>query len=431
MRAERHTDFLELIVRLAKEFINVPAKLAAARIQDALKEVGQYTQADRVYIFTYHFDRNLCYYAYEWCAPCISEEINNIQYISLDGFHEWLEAHQRGEPFYVPSVASLPTNSLPFQILDSQGIQSTLAVPMTSKSGECTGFIGFDAVRSEYYWEQKDISLLMILGEIITNVQERVELEEERQQVENTIRQLNTFLEERVAFRTSQLEAVNEELNAFSYSVSHDLRSPLRNIHQHVQLLQKVMTDQLPADAGAILNTISNQVVELEKLIISLLDFSRLGQHDITRQEVDMDKLVQSILEKFKSNIDERNIQLELLPLQPAKADPTLLGQVWFNLIDNALKFTKHSESPSLIIGSYRRTGEVVFYLRDNGVGFDDRFQKQLFTVFRRMHQQSEFEGTGIGLATVRRIINKHGGQVWARSQPGSGAAFFFSLPDL
>lgn len=428
MLAERHTDLLELIVHLAKEFINIPAHLAATRIQDALKEVGQYTQADRVYIFTYHFDRNLCYYAYEWCAPDISEEINNVRTISLDGLRTWVEAHQAGEPLYVPSVASLPRDGALYQILSLQGIQSTLAVPMTSISRECIGFIGFDAVRSEYKWEQKDISLLMILGEIITNVQERAQLEEERQLVENTIRQINATLEERVALRTAQLEAVNEELNAFSYSVSHDLRSPLRNIRQHVQLLQKVMADQLPVDAGFILNTISNQVEELEKLIISLLDFSQLGQKDIERQEVDTDKLVLSVLEKFK--IEEQNILLELLPLQPVKADPTLLGQVWFNLIDNALKFTKNSALPMLIIGSYRRTGQVVFYLLDNGVGFDDRFQKQLFTVFRRMHQQSEFEGTGIGLATVRRIINKHGGQVWALSQPGTGAAFFFSLPD-
>lgn len=425
-----YSEFQELITQLAKEFINIPLTQVDCKIQQALERVGEFTQMDRVYIFTYNFEDNYCRNTYEWCATGISSEINNLQHVNLEYFSDWVGSHKRGEHCYVPSVQNLPKDSDLYLVLAPQGIQSTISIPMKSESGECIGFIGFDAVQQEYAWGKRDVSLLLILAEIINNVETRIKYEKELMASDKAIRELNANLEKRVALRTAQLESLNEELKAFSYSVSHDLRTPLRNINNYVQLLHNQLRNVLSDDTERLMKTISERLREMDTLVLSLLEFSKISQHELTREQVDTHTMVSDVLKTFQETIEAKNIQIERLPLQSVKADKAVLKQVWSNLLDNALKFTKNTPTPYIILGSYRRVNEVVFYITDNGVGFDARYSDKLFSVFQRLHHKNDFEGTGIGLANVRRIVNKHGGQVWAMSEIDKGATFFFSIPD-
>jgi light-regulated signal transduction histidine kinase (bacteriophytochrome) len=229
-----------------------------------------------------------------------------------------------------------------------------------------------------------------------------------------------------------QLQAANAELEAFSYSVSHDLRAPLRHIDGFANLLQKNAGAQLNEQGQRYLATISDSARKMGRLIDDLLSFSRMGRGVLQRKEVaDHDTLVAGIIREGRWEKADRPIVWQIAPLPPVHADRAMLQQVWTNLLDNAVKYSGKVAQPRIEVGSRPdpATGEVVFFVRDNGAGFDMRYADKLFGVFQRLHGPTEFEGTGIGLANVRRIILRHGGRTWAEGTPGLGATFYFSLP--
>ncbi|HEY3371700.1 MAG TPA: PAS domain S-box protein [Prolixibacteraceae bacterium] len=250
-----------------------------------------------------------------------------------------------------------------------------------------------------------------------------------KKKIEEEIKNLNLMLEQRILDRTAQLKEANLELEAFSYSVSHDLRAPLRHINGFVDLLSEKYQDLLPEKGRHYLEVIIAASRQMGTLIDDLLQFSRTGRQEMQETNLDMNFVLQEVLKLLAPDLEDRKIEWEIAPLPLLKADHSLLRMVWYNLLSNAVKFTKAKDPAVIQIGVIEEQKEHVFFVRDNGAGFDMRYAHKLFGVFQRLHSKDEFEGTGIGLANVRRIILKHGGRTWAESQPDQGATFYFTIP--
>lgn len=247
----------------------------------------------------------------------------------------------------------------------------------------------------------------------------------QQKRADEKIKQLNTDLKINVA----QLEVTNKELESFSYSVSHDLRAPLRIIDGSSSFLMEDYADKLDEEANSLLGRIRKNVHKMNKLIDDLLGFAKLGKREVEKAEIDMTQLVHDAIREIEHSSNTKP-KIELTSLIPGLADHSLMLQVWINLISNAVKYSSKSEDPKVKVGCTKQDHEIVYYVKDNGAGFDMKFADKLFGVFQRLHKASDFDGTGLGLAIVQRIVAKHGGRVWGEGKVGEGATFYFSLPD-
>jgi light-regulated signal transduction histidine kinase (bacteriophytochrome) len=246
--------------------------------------------------------------------------------------------------------------------------------------------------------------------------------------VARDITELKRAVEE-IQRRTMELESANKELEAFSYSVSHDLRNPLLGIHGFSRILLEKHSANLDEKGGKFLHIIESSTKEMLKLIDDLLAFSVSGNQKIEPTIVDMNELARTVFEELKGIASERTVHAKFEMLPPACGDQRMIRQVLLNLISNAIKFTRPREVGTIEIASQFKGKENIYYVRDNGIGFDMESSDKLFVAFQRLSNGSEFEGTGLGLAIVQRIVDRHGGKVWAEGETGKGATFYFSLP--
>ncbi|TAH42585.1 MAG: PAS domain S-box protein [Bacteroidetes bacterium] len=310
------------------------------------------------------------------------------------------------EPSMIKKVAAfylnqfdkkIPETISDFQIIDKQGkkrwVEQTVILNMNNDRVE-----GFQCV--------------------VRDIDNRIEQEQE-------ILKLNAQLNSKL----NELENANQELSAFNHTVSHDLRSPLRGISTLAEILQMEFGSDLPEEAKGLLSRIVTSTIKIHTLVEDLLEFSKVGRIEMTKENVSMKDLIDKIVFELVPRDPENKTSVQIDNLSDCVCDKQLIYQVWVNFISNALKYSAKKENPLIRIGNYFKNNEQVYYIKDNGAGFDMAYYKKLFGVFSRLHTEQEFIGTGVGLSIVKRIVERHGGNVWAEGNPGIGATFFFSLP--
>ena len=305
--------------------------------------------------------------------------------------------------------------------------QSFLSVPMKNHENEIIGVVQLSNAKNRLSQEAVPFS-----GDdqcLLETLASQAAVALSKNQLIEKIHKLNEELEQKVIERTAQLDAAKKEIEAFSYSVSHDLRAPLRAINGFSQIVLEEYADKVDDDGKRFLNLIRSNIQKMEELINALLALSRIGRKEIEYSEVDMDKMAKEVFEEIKNVTPERELQFNINPLPLARGDKGMIHQVFYNLLSNALKYTRLREAAIIEIGGCTEDSENVYYVKDNGVGFDMQHANKLFGVFQRLHSEKEFEGVGIGLTIVQRIIKRHGGKIWAEGEVDKGATFYFTLP--
>lgn len=363
-------------------------------------------------------------------VACWGHEAGYLDYLQSVGVLELngptCQAIKNGE-FRISQDIAVDPHMAPWrqEALD-RGYHSSAALPL-SLGGKVAGAISLYAIRPDSF-DADVLNMLNDLSEDISFALGALDQQERRQAAEERLRQLNEELEQRVAKRTWQLEAANKELEAFSYSVSHDLRAPLRSIDGFSEILEKRYAERLDDAGRDYLGRVRRASKRMGELIDDLLLLARVTRAELHKEPVDLSRMVQIMAREIQEAAPQRQVEWVIQDGIVAQAGNSLIKVVLENLLGNAWKFTAHQTAPRIEFGMIEREDEKVIFMRDNGAGFDMQYAGKLFGAFQRLHKADEFEGTGIGLATVQRIIHRHGGRVWAEGQTGAGATFYFAI---
>ena len=413
---EQRLQFETLITRLSSGITALTSVQVDEGINRALADIGRFAQVDRSYVFVFDEAIASVSCSHEWCAPGIEPQIRSLQNLRVADF-PWVEARiLRGEVVHVPRVADLPPEAMAERReWQSESIRSILLIPM--RSGDAIrGYVGFDSVRSEKSWPQEASDLLRIFGEIVANTLARVK-------AEHALQERN----ERLAATVQELERSNAELEEFAYVASHDLKTPLRGINGFVSLLRRRLADKLDEQSREYIDMTLTSVDQLQSLISGLLELSRVGKGRLAAP-TDAAKVLAGVQAQMAPLIEERKVQITHDPLPVVDAAPLELHQLLQNLIGNAIKF-QPGPAPRVHVGATREAGFWKFSVRDWGIGIRPEHQAKIFLLFQRLNPVEAYEGSGIGLAICRKIVQGHGGRIWVESSEGQGATFFFTLP--
>lgn len=350
-----------------------------------------------------------------YCAH--GAEAGNFEY-SLEGSPCSLALSRQGSVAFPSRVCDQFPQDLGLQ---KMGVQGYIGTSLIDSGGAGIGIL--------VVMSQKLITEVGLWTSVLEIFGARAAAEIQRARADTLLRELNTSLERRVRERTAELELANHELESFSYSISHDLRAPLRAINGFAKLLSVEHKAQLNEEASSLLTRIEQNALRMGRLIDDVLEFARAGRGTLNPRRIDMRKMVGEVIAELQTNAPA-DAQIRVGELPAATGDALILRQVWQNLIGNALKFSRNAAQATIDIEGAKRGGMVEYRVRDNGAGFDGAYADKLFGVFQRLHTTSEFEGTGIGLAIVRRIVQRHGGGITAEAAVGKGATFRFTLPE-
>ncbi|MGM9425854.1 PAS domain S-box protein [Hydrogenophaga sp. MI9] len=425
----RLNDFVLLLFRLASRFINLPVQQMDEAIDAALKDMGVFVGADRAYLFAYDPQAGTSTNTHEWCAPGIAPQKPLWQNAPIGRLTDWHQMHLRGEKVMVADREALPASALR-DVLQAMDIRGLLTLPLMNGT-DCLGFVGLDSVHQPRAYGSEEITLLELFAQMLVNLSLRA-------QAAAQVREMTEQLEQKVEERTQQLhesvqrlQTVNRELESFTYSASHDLRTPLRGIEGFSALLLDEHAAQLDDQGREYLQRIQRATLHMSQLVNDLLAYSHLQQLAEQIEPVALAACAQTVAAPFRDELEARQGQLSVLIPDDLRvqANPKGLAIVLRNLIDNALKFTPAGQAPRVRVEAHAVGDRLHLSVSDQGIGFDMRHHDRIFGMFQRLHRQDQIPGTGIGLALVQKAVERMGGQIRAESTPGHGATFRVDLP--
>ncbi|WP_179007070.1 GAF domain-containing sensor histidine kinase [Winogradskyella forsetii] len=410
---ERQLRFQDLLISISTTYINADLSDIDKLIQESLKQMGEFVEADRSYIFSYDLVNNTTSNTYEWCAEGIAPEINNLQNVPIEYIPQWVEAHKKGDVFFIEDVSLLPhdgENGLR-AVLEPQGIKSLIAIPKI-KNNELIGFVGFDAVKKINKYAENEKEILFVYANMLVNVIQRKE-NEERISAQDKKREKLLI----------DLSRQNEQLNEYAHVVSHDLKAPLINIHTLITWFindHKDSSDEMDIQP---LHLALFNVEKMDNLIKGVLDYSTVDRLESENHEIDFNLMLAEVIQTL--------LVPKYITITIQDNLPSLYGNAWRfkqifqNLIQNAIKYS-HKDKGLIEIGCTEKTDAFEFFVKDNGIGIKSDYFDKIFKVFTKLESTSA--SSGIGLSIVKRIVNYYNGSIWLESQEGLGTTFYFTL---
>ena len=333
-----------------------------------------------------------------------------------------IEKLERGESLLISDLREVKEPSSPLaKLLIKEGMRSALSVPLIVEN-KLIGVLNLASSEINFFSKE--------CHEIVYEVATQLAIAVHQSELNTQIQQNSIELEERVKERTSQLENTNKELESFAYSVSHDLRAPLRAIDAYSQIVVEDYANKLDDEGIRLLNVVRENSQKMDQLIKDILSMSKVTRIELRYSTIDMESMVYSVYEEIATHDQKDTFDLSISSLPQCYGDSVLIKKVWSNLLSNALKYTMPKDERIIEVGNYSENGKNVYYVKDNGVGFNAKYAEKLFGIFQRLHRTDEFEGTGVGLAIVQQIIHRHGGEVWAEGKINKGSKFYFSMPE-
>ncbi|MDG1039918.1 MAG: ATP-binding protein [Polaribacter sp.] len=411
---KRQLRFQQLLISISNTYINADVSDIDYLINRSLKQIGEFVESDRSYIFSYNFDDNTTSNTYEWCGEGITPEIDNLQDIPVNFIPQWLEAHKKGEAFYVEDVSLLPKDGEHGlrAILEPQGIKSLIAIPKI-KNNQLIGFVGFDAVKNINKYTETEKDILFVFANMLVNVIQRKENEEKIKTQEEKKEEL-----------LLDLSRQNEQLNEYAHVVSHDLKSPLTNIHTLINWFIDDKIDSLNKKDLEHLNLVLFNVEKMDFLIKGILDYSTVDRLESEDCKINFNTILYEVMQTL---LLPDNIKVKIQDNLPSLyGNAWRFKQVFQNLIQNAIKYND-KENGFIEVGFTDEKEHYEFFVKDNGIGIKSNYFDRIFKVFTKLDSTSA--SSGIGLSIVKKIIQFYQGNIWLESTKGIGTTFYFTFP--